>query len=772
LQLGCVQLNKLTSSISVTEGQQLIRPKPSQITAAYDRDHNAGIAETTFVGFLGRVGAAPTTLDEWVNGLRRTVPVESKSRAPEREVEMSGILEMTKRMFSNRDTLSTTGLNNFISAYLQEHAEDIESASRATGVQASAICAAIAEEMRNVYPNENGDKRSPDEYGDNRVLGYSNASLPSLWNEYQARAVIDPTRKNLWERGVNKEAYPFANDIGPANINFGVAIKKITQYQSDQNFRSDALGLRQYAPGDYHKLAEDIISLSSATTIKLAAYILRDGARFYTSKFGPNWLNADAKRQAAALVLYFKRGEENLEMTLRSRPIDPATGWPEFFTVQDQLKQDGGPFVLDPSNWEKLNRAAAAGPVLFRDFSPPQRAAPAAAGPVLFRDLSPPQGASAAPAATGPVLFRDLSPPQGTRAAPAARGPVLFRDRSPPQGASAAPAATGPVLFRDLSPPQGTRAAPAARGPVLFRDRSPPQGTGDVPAPARPRDAPAPRRSVVFRGLSSRQGAGPRLPSRQQPFGGTPELPRRPWIVGTLLAQWPLRPQQQQQQAWEWQQRFNRDVQQANNWRRQYMTIIDEMQRQVKHTINHINAHQNHLKHHQTHINAHHSHIWHTINHINAHQNHLKHHQTHINAHYSHILHTINHINAHQNHLKHHQNHINAHQNHLKHHQNHINAHHDAMMRHPIGGSSLLAQLGFGGYGVGLGPAFGGLFGGGSISGPSSILAASGIGSVNPPGRVGGVCNVGLIGQRQVLTNACGFGFDGMIRHHRLPGHH
>ena len=109
---------------------------------------------------------------------------------------MSGkIWETVKGVFSNRDTLTTTGLNNFILGYLQQHAADIGSASRATGVQASAICAAIAEEMRNVYPNENGDKRSPDEYGDNRVLGYPGASLPSLWNEYQAKAVIEPGRK-------------------------------------------------------------------------------------------------------------------------------------------------------------------------------------------------------------------------------------------------------------------------------------------------------------------------------------------------------------------------------------------------------------------------------------------------------------------------------------------------------------------------------------------------------------------------------------------------
>ena len=194
--------------------------------------------------------------------------------------------------------------------------------------------------------------------------------------------------------------------------------------------------------------------------------------RFYTSKFGPNWRNADAKCQAAALVLYFKRGEENLERTLRSRPIDLATGWPEFFTIEDQLKQDGGPFVLDPSNWEKLNRAAASGPVLFRDLSPPQRAAPAATGPVLFRDLPPPpRRPGDAPAAAGPVLFRDLSPPP-TGSAGGYWTSVVSRSSSPRRPGDA-PAAAGPVLFRDLSPPQ--RAAPAATGPVSFRDL-PPEG--------------------------------------------------------------------------------------------------------------------------------------------------------------------------------------------------------------------------------------------------------------------------------------------------------
>jgi hypothetical protein len=200
--------------------------------------------------------------------------------------------------------------------------------------------------MMNVYPGPDGSENLADKTLDQYILTYSSEQIQCSWDTDK----YDILKDTLPKEPDNKLMDPLANDIGPANFNLGQAIRCVQNYAADHSIEADSLHLGQYTKGDYHKLVADLIDLKSPTTVSLVAYYLKEGVAFYTAVYGPNWQSADSQSQAAALVLFFKRGEQHI---LKGQ-ASPASGYPPFLSTSDLLKSDGGPFVLRPDNWAKI----------------------------------------------------------------------------------------------------------------------------------------------------------------------------------------------------------------------------------------------------------------------------------------------------------------------------------------------------------------------------------------------------------------------------------
>jgi hypothetical protein len=253
------------------------------------------------------------------------------------------------------DTLGDDPITPFIQGYLAQHAQDIIAASKATNVPAPAIASAIAQEMMSVYPNADGTEDPTNKMLDQYVKsGYSSEDLQCNWDTDKADIVGDTLEKAPF----NKLMDPLANDIGPANFNLGQAILSVSNYSTDRSIQADALHLGQYTHGDYHRLVSDLIDLESPATVNLVAYYLKEGTAFYESVYGPNWQHADAQSQSAALVLFYKRGQQHLLKGQSS----PGSGYPPFLTHAELQASDGGPFVLRPDNWAKILSALGIAP--------------------------------------------------------------------------------------------------------------------------------------------------------------------------------------------------------------------------------------------------------------------------------------------------------------------------------------------------------------------------------------------------------------------------
>lgn len=260
-----------------------------------------------------------------------------------------------------------TSITPGIQKLLTHHAEHILGASKAMGVPATALAAAVAEEMTHVYSQGDGKKNLFDTVLDSRFAAITNFTpeeIAEYWKEEEAAVRTDTLRykgaqgwlKQTLQKyilnPVQKYSDPLAADLGPWNFNLGTAIALIHDYNAEYMARgTDPLELGQYAGYDYHQLAEDLADSRSPTGIKLAAYLLRRGVAFYGEAYGSLWQASNEQAQAAALTVFYKYGETHL------RSID--NGATVRWSTIPRLA--GSRFSLDPTNWQKIKDAIAPG---------------------------------------------------------------------------------------------------------------------------------------------------------------------------------------------------------------------------------------------------------------------------------------------------------------------------------------------------------------------------------------------------------------------------
>ena len=190
------------------------------------------------------------------------------------------------------DTRRAWDMTPFVQSYMARHASEILTASRATGVPAEAIAAAIAEEMmENIYGYAEF-RTFPNWVEDIYVTAGSALSrgwLSKTWS--RVRSLVE--KDELPKKYVDKVKDPLADDIGPANFNLGNAIRLVNKSLGDA--RAEALDLRRYADGNYHALAKDLVDLNSPATVNLVAYYLQEGKAFLERTFGSSWTAASSQ---------------------------------------------------------------------------------------------------------------------------------------------------------------------------------------------------------------------------------------------------------------------------------------------------------------------------------------------------------------------------------------------------------------------------------------------------------------------------------------------
>ena len=113
------------------------------------------------------------------------------------------------------------------------------------------------------------------------------------------------------------------------------------------------------------KFAADLIDENSGTTFAIAGLVTKSGVDFFTRVFGENWTNASPEVQSALLTTFYKRGEAKMAAlypdpttngdTSLGDPGSPSSPLP----LPDPTKADGGPFVLNPSNFQHIQDALA-----------------------------------------------------------------------------------------------------------------------------------------------------------------------------------------------------------------------------------------------------------------------------------------------------------------------------------------------------------------------------------------------------------------------------
>jgi hypothetical protein len=179
------------------------------------------------------------------------------------------------------NTMSVSPISPFIEDYLANHAGDINAFAGATGVPATAIAGAVAEEMRNVYLEEPSFSDGPGNYGTTVFENPTDAVLDALTTRSTSDRIASDFQNRLAQiqQGIaggpiDKITSPTANDIGPANINLGHAIQTLQNYLSNPAYANDPLLLKQYE-NNYQQFAKDLTNLNSTATFAIAGRVPR-----------------------------------------------------------------------------------------------------------------------------------------------------------------------------------------------------------------------------------------------------------------------------------------------------------------------------------------------------------------------------------------------------------------------------------------------------------------------------------------------------------------
>jgi len=264
-------------------------------------------------------------------------------------------------------TLEPTPMIPFIQNYLAQHRDDINFTARSLGVPATAIASAVAQEMSEIYHQTYVRGGVPittesfrDQYLDNRALSNSAQQIADDFaaREADIRSGSPPNFfKKYWEKFWN----PTADDAGPGNVNLGSAILSLKRYLADPANASDPLDLKKYG-GDYHLLANDLISLDSPATFSFAGLAVKQGYDNLARIFGPAFTNASEADQAALLTTYYKQGLNTFlesHQNFVANPDGSVSPSPAnkggFDPLPNPAAGDGGPFVY--RNFDKIKSA-------------------------------------------------------------------------------------------------------------------------------------------------------------------------------------------------------------------------------------------------------------------------------------------------------------------------------------------------------------------------------------------------------------------------------